>query len=71
MYIYTHSLTSAIEEVGGLRHVPAAVPLGKSCCPLYRRLGGIQSRSARLRKIWSPPEFDPRIVHPLASSYID
>jgi hypothetical protein len=41
--------------VGGHRHVPAALPLGKGTLySLYRRLGGPQGRSGRVRKI-SPP----------------
>jgi hypothetical protein len=37
--------------------------------PLYRRLGGPQDRSGRLRKISPPPGFDPRTVQPVASRY--
>ena len=40
--------------VGGQRHAPAAIPPGKVRYPLYRRLGGPQGRSGRVRKI-SPP----------------
>ena len=40
--------------VGGQRHAPAALPLGKTRYPLYRRLGGPQGRSGRVRKISSP-----------------
>ena len=40
--------------VGGQSHAPAAVPPRKTRYPLYRRLGGPQSRSRRARKI-SPP----------------
>ena len=46
--------------VGGQHHAPAALPPGKIRCPLYRRLGGPQGRSGRVRKIspltgiWSP-----------------
>ena len=40
--------------VRGQRHAPAALPLGKTRYPLYRRLGGLQGRSGRVRKI-SPP----------------
>ena len=40
--------------VGGQRHAPAALPPGKTRYPLYRRLGGPQGRSGRVRKI-SPP----------------
>jgi hypothetical protein len=47
-------------EVGGQGHVPAALSSGKTRYPLYRRQGGPQSRSGRVRKnslptgIWSP-----------------
>ena len=37
--------------VGGQRHAPAALPPGETRYPLYRRLGGPQGRSGRLRKI--------------------
>ena len=40
--------------VGSQRHAPAALPLGKSRYPLYRRLAGPPGRSGRIRKI-SPP----------------
>ena len=40
--------------VGGQRHASAALPPGKIRYPLYRRLGGPQGRSGRVRKI-SPP----------------
>jgi len=39
--------------------------------PLYRRLGGPQGRSERVRKISPPPGFDPRTVQPVASRYTD
>jgi len=54
--------------VGGQRHAPAALYPGKSLYPLYRRLGGSQSRSGRLRKISPPPAFDPRTVQLLPVS---
>ena len=50
----TLSLTSAIDGVAGQRHFPAALSPGKTRYPLYRRLGGPQDRSGRVRKI-SPP----------------
>ena len=53
--------------MGGERHAPVALPPGKTRYPLYRRLGGPQDRSGRVRKISPPPEFDPRIVQPIAS----
>jgi hypothetical protein len=58
-------------KVGGQRHVPAALPPGKSRYPLYRRLGGPQGRSGRVRKICLPPGFDPRTLHPVANRYTD
>jgi hypothetical protein len=39
--------------------------------PLYRRLGGPQGRSGRLRKNSPPLGFDPRTVQPEASLYTD
>jgi hypothetical protein len=39
--------------------------------PLYRRLGGHQDRSGRVRKIAPPPGFDPQAVQPVASRYTD
>jgi len=56
-------------EVDGQRHVPAALPPGKSQYPLYRRLDGPQSRSGRVRKISSPPEFKPRTVQGVENRY--
>jgi hypothetical protein len=49
-YSSTLSLTSALNGVGGQRHALAALPPGKTRYPLYRRLGGPQGRSGRLRK---------------------
>jgi hypothetical protein len=46
--------------VGGQRHAPAALATGRTRYPLYRRLGGPQDRSGRVRKISPPPRFDPR-----------
>jgi len=58
-------------EVGGQRHAPAALPLGKTRYPLYRRLGGPQGRSRQVRKITPPPGFDSRTVQPIASRYTE
>ena len=56
-------------EVGGERHAPAALPPGKTRYPMYRRLGGPQSWSGRVRKISPPQGFDPRTVQLVASRY--
>ena len=39
--------------------------------PFYRRMGGSQGRSERVRKISAPPGFDPRTIQPVASRYTD
>ena len=57
--------------VDGHRHTPVALTSGKNRYPLYKRLGGRQGRSRRLRKISPPPEYDPRTVQPVASRYTD
>jgi hypothetical protein len=58
--------------VGGQRHTTAALPPGRTRYPLFRRLGGPQDRSGRVRKISPPlPGFDPRTVQPIASRYTD
>jgi hypothetical protein len=58
-------------RVGGQRHAPAALPLGKTWYPLCRRFGGAQDRSGRVLKISPPSGFDPRTVQPLACRYTD
>jgi hypothetical protein len=57
--------------VGGQRHAPAALPPGMTRYSLYRRLGGPQVRSGRVRIISTPPGFDPRTAHSIASRYTD
>jgi hypothetical protein len=64
-YSSTLSLTSALDWVGIQRHAPAALPPGKTRYPLYRRLGGPQGRSGRVRKISPPPGFDSGTVQPV------
>ena len=54
--------------MGGQRHTPVALPAGKTQCPLYRRLGGPQGRSGRVKKSSLLPGFDPRTVQPVAST---
>jgi hypothetical protein len=55
--------------VGG--HAPAALLSGKTWYPFYRRLGGHQGWSRRVRKILPPPGFDPRTFQPVASRYTE
>ena len=50
--------------MGGQCHALAAsLPLKRRCTP-YRRLGELQGRSGRARKISHPWGFDPRTVQP-------
>jgi hypothetical protein len=51
------------------RHAPAALPPGKTRHPFYKKVGGPQGRSGRLRKISTLTGFDPRIVQ-VESRYI-
>ena len=39
--------------------------------PLYRRLGGLQGPSGRVRKISLPPGFYPQTVQPVETRYTD
>ena len=65
-------MTSVLDwVVGGQHHASAALPHGKTRCPLYRRLGGPQGRSGRVRKISPPPGFHHRTVQHVASRYTD
>jgi len=59
-YSCTLPLTSALDGVGGQGHAPAALTLGKTRYPLYRRLGGPQGPSGLVLKISPPPGLDPR-----------
>ena len=55
MYSSTLSSTSALDEVGGQRYAPAALPPGKTRYPWYRWPDGTRRRSGRVRKIPPPP----------------
>ena len=55
--------------VGGQRQAPAAFTLEKDPVPLYRRLGGPQSRSGQVWNISPPPGFNPRTLQPVANRY--
>jgi hypothetical protein len=50
-YSSTLSLTSALDEVGSQRQAPANLLPGKIRYPMFRRQGGVQGRSGRVRKI--------------------
>ena len=48
-----------------------SLPPGKTRYQFYRRLVGPQGRSGQVRKISSPPGFDPRTVQAVASRYTE
>jgi hypothetical protein len=54
-----------------MNDVITLTPGEKTRYPLYRRLGGSQDLSGRVRKISAPPEFDARTVQRVASRYTD
>jgi hypothetical protein len=69
-YSSTLFLTSALEGgEGSASRLGRTLPPGKTRYRLYRRLGGPQGRSGRVRKISPPPGFDPRTVQPVGSRY--
>jgi hypothetical protein len=57
--------------VGGQLHSPAALALGKTQYPLYRRLVGPHGQSGQARKFLPPPGFDPLTVQPIVNRYTD
>ena len=74
IYILKYSsilpLTSALDGVGGQRHAPAALPLGKR--PGTHCIGGLVGPRAgmgRCGKSRLTPGFDPRTVQPVANCY--
>jgi hypothetical protein len=72
-YSSTLSLTSALDRSGWLTPRPGCFTPGKETrYPFYRRLGGPQGMSGRVRKISSPlPGYDSRTVLPIQSRYND
>ena len=61
-YSSTLSLTTAIDGVGGQCQASDTLPPRKTRYPLYRRVGGPQERSGRVRETSPPPGFEPRTV---------
>jgi hypothetical protein len=55
----------------GQRHTLAALRLGKTPYPLYRRLNGHQGWSVLVQKILPLPGFDSHTVQPIASCCTD
>ena len=57
--------------MGGQCHTLAALPLGKTWYPLYKRLGRPQGWSGQVQEPLSSPGFDPWTVQPFANHYTD
>jgi len=57
--------------MGGQRHVPVALPLGKKPVPIAQAAGCLKGRSEEERKMSPSPEFDPRTVQPVARCYTE
>jgi hypothetical protein len=66
-----NGLSSALDGLCGRRHAPTALPSVKTLYPYYKRLGGAQGRSGRVRKLSPSPGFDPSTVQPVESGYTD
>ena len=58
-------------EVGNQRKARPFYPWKIDPYPLYRRLGGQQGWSERVRKILRQPRFKPRTVQAVVSRYAD
>ena len=67
----TLSLPYALDGVGGQCHASAILPPGKTQYSLYTRLGVLQDRSGRVRKISPPTGIRSSDVQPVASRYTD
>jgi len=57
--------------VGGQRHAPAALYLGKTWYPLCRRLHGPQGQSEWVWKVSPPLGFDSWTIQSVASCYTE
>ena len=67
-YSSTLSLTSVLQSGGWLTPRPGRFTLGKETrYPFYRKLGGPEGRSERMRKISPPSGFDLRAVESVAT----
>jgi hypothetical protein len=70
-YSPTLSLTLALDEGRQSTHAPAALPLGMTWYPSYRKLGGPQGWTGQVQKISPPLGFNPQTIQPVVSHYTD
>ena len=71
VYIYSNFDLGTRRGEGSASRPGRTLPPGKTRYPLSRRLGGPQDRSEHVRKVSSPPGFDPWIVQPVGNCYTD
>jgi len=70
-YSSTVSLTSALDGIGWSSPCLSSHTLGKDRYALYRRVGGPQGRSGRVRKNSLSKGFEPRTFQHIASRHTD
>ena len=68
---FTLSFTSVLDGLGGQHQATTDLFPGMTRYQLHRRLGGLQGRSGRVRKISSTPGLEPRTIHHVVSRYKD
>ena len=56
--------------MGGQHHALAALPLGMTWCPSYRRLDGPQGHSEWMQKILPLLGFNPQTVQPIENFWM-
>jgi len=70
MYSSTFPSASVLDGVGGQRHAPAPLPLGKrTCAPCVGGWVGPRAGLDGCEISRPPPGFDPRTAQPVASRY--
>ena len=63
-------MTTALEEVRGQRHAPAALYPGKDPVPIVQEAGWAPGPVWMVENL-TPPGFDPRTDHPVVSRCTD
>jgi len=63
-YSTTVSLTLALDRGGCLKPLSSPFTPGNEPLPIVQRLGGSQSRSGLVQRIWAPPASDPSTESP-------
>ena len=64
-------MTSALDEVDGQRHAPAAFTSGKDPVPIVQEAGWAPGPVWKYAENLASPGFNPRTFQPVASRYTD